>query len=216
VASISAGPQKEGINLPALRTHTELLERCKLGSLSDSLNNLGLVLELARLGRYQTQDNPLLAVLGQEPQRLQATASLVIPLEQKVVNLEVPEEDLGDGLVSARRKVSGTEVSTAQVDRGGHVGGLETEGLVDELDVLSGEFIDILASFLGGVSHLLGAEVGQVGVVELNVLASGFGESGNLLLVCLGEVGVEVGEIGVVFVVDSGSATAKGQKRKLL
>jgi hypothetical protein len=112
--------------------------------------------------------------------------------------------------------VSRTEVSSAQVDRGSHVGRLETKGLVDELDVLSGEFIDILASFLGGVSHLLGAEVGQVGVVELNVLASGFGESGNLLLVCLGEVGVEVGEVGVVFVVNPGSATVERQTRKLL
>jgi hypothetical protein len=194
---------------PALGAHTELLQRRVLGGLSDSLNNLGLVLELARLGRDQTEHDALLAVLGQESQRLESTRSLVIPLEQKVVDLELAKEDLGDGLVSARGKVSGTEVASAQVDGGGHVCWLELEGLVDELDVLSGELVDVFASFRRGVSHLLGAEVGQVGVVELDVLASGVGEGSDLLLVGLGQVGVEFRQVRVVFVVDTRSAAVR-------
>lgn len=203
-------------NLPALGTHTELLKRRKLGGFSDSLNNLGLVLELAGLGRDQTQHNSLLAVLGQESQGLEPTASLVIPFKQEVVDLQLSEQDLGNGLVTTRGKVSRSEVSSAQVNGSGHVCRLELQCLVDELDVLSGQLVDVFTSFGGGVSHLLGAQVGQVGVVELDVLASGFGERSDFLLVSLGQVGVELSQVRVVFVVDTGSAAIRTISNRIL
>lgn len=95
----------------------------------------------------------------------------------------------GDGLVPSRAEETATEVSTAfinisslpprartegvpaQVDRGGHVGRLVPERSVDQARVLLGQLLDILSTLDGSGAHLVGAQVGEVGIVELDVLA---------------------------------------------
>ena len=93
----------------ALRTHADALQRLvarlaralghKLRSAQQSLLHLLLVLQLRVLGGYDAHHHVL--VLGQVLERLEAACSLRVVLEIEGVDLQRPEELLGDDVVRA-------------------------------------------------------------------------------------------------------------------
>ena len=96
------------------------------------------------------------------------------------------------------------------MDADGHVLGALADGGVDDVDALLGELGGGLAVAVGGLlAHLLIAEVGQVGVVQLDEAAAGGVQVVELGLVGLGNVFEEGIEGGVGVGVDGVASAAE-------
>lgn len=173
----------------ALVRQAELVE--SLGAvrrgLFDTADNLLLVIQLGRLAAHDTQHHHL--ALGQMPQRAEIAGPRIVILEEIHIDIELLEKRLGHGLVAALGEPLAAVVAAAQVDANGHVLGPLGNSAVDELGVLLGQLGGVLAMASGGLlAHLVVAQVGQVGVVELDKAAPGSVQVGNFLLVDTDEV----------------------------
>src|SRR5262249_60038821 len=124
-----------------------------------------------------------------EPQRLEAPGAGVVVFEEEPVHRQLAEQGLGDEVVAAGGGPGGAEVATAQVGGDGQPGGLVRQGGVDLADVAQVHVFGVLAA--GGDLGPLGGgvEVGQRGVVELEVGAAQRGQPGHLGGVGRGPVG---------------------------
>lgn len=185
----------------ALVRQAELVE--SLGAvcrgLLDTANDLLLVVQLRRLAAHDAQHDHL--AIGQMPQRAEIARSRIVVLEEVHIDIQLLEERLSHGLVAALREPLAAVVAAAQVDANGHVLGPLGNGAVDELGVLLGQLGGVLAVASGGLlAHLVVAQVGQVGVVELDKAASSSVQVGNLLLVDAHEILKEglQGRVGVL------------------
>lgn len=83
-----------------LVAQAELIETlgAVLGSLLQPSNNLLLIIQFGLLAVHHTKDNNL--VLGKMSKRAEVTGSGIIILEEVDVNIQLLEENLGDGLVA--------------------------------------------------------------------------------------------------------------------
>lgn len=146
-----------------------------------------LVVQLWLLGAQHAEDDDL--VLGQVAQRGEVAGAGVVVLEEVDVDVELLEQRLGDGLVPALREPLRAVVAPAQVDADGHVAGPLRDGGVDQLGVVLGQLLGLDAVPRGRLlAHALVAEVGEVGVVELDEAAPRGVEVRDLLLVHPDEV----------------------------
>lgn len=173
-----------GATETALVRQAELVE--SLGTvrrgLLDTTNDLLLVVQLRRLAAHDAQHDHL--ALGQMPQRAEIARSRIVVLEKVHIDIQFLEERLGHGLVAALREPLAAIVAAAQVDANGHILGPLGNGAVDELGILLRQLSGVLAVASGGLlAHLVVAQVGQVGVVELDKAAPSSIQVGNLLLV---------------------------------
>jgi hypothetical protein len=198
----------------ALGTNTTLLDRIfsrlsstlcdPVGSLVDASNHLVLVLESGELGGDYTKNDVL--VLGEVGKGLEATSARRVILEVVSVNVKVLqalaasservittylEQLLCNGVISALGEVAAADiVASAKVNTEMHVG-RALKALVVELDVRIEHLVGRLVVFLVGgpaFQHVLRAEVGQVGVVDLDVPDALPVENPQLLLVGLCDV----------------------------
>lgn len=180
---------------------------CDIGGFLQPSNDLLLVVERGLLRAHDAEDDDL--VFGQVTQGLEVTAARIVVLEEVGVNVQLLEEDLRDGLVAARGEPFAAVVAAAEVDADLHVCGALGDGLVDELGIFAGEGGEVLVAVFGLLAHVRVAEVGEVGVVELDEAAAGVVEAGEFLLVHAGEVLEELVEVGVGFDGDGGAAAAE-------
>ena len=91
------------------------------------------------------------------------------------------------------------------------------DGLIDQRRIGRRQFVRILAPVDGALAHFLIAEIGQIGVVELDVAAAGFGQERQFLAIQLGKVGEEPVEIGIGVLVDGVAAAPEmghGRRRQ--
>src|SRR5436190_16955725 len=103
----------------ALRRQAELLERHVARRGVDPPLELVLRLESAALRRDEPEHD-LLRAFRQEAQRLEAAGTLVVPLHEEAVDLELAEERLGDVVVAALGRPRRAEVAAAHVRRDAH------------------------------------------------------------------------------------------------
>lgn len=176
----------------ALMTQTQLVESsgAERGRLAQPTDDLGAVVERGPLAGHDAEDDDL--VRREVAQRGEVAGARVVVLEEVDVDVELLEQDLGDGLVAALREPPRPVVAAADVDADGHVGGPAGYGGVDERGVPAGQGVGVAAvAPLGLGAHLGVAEVGEVGVVELHEAAARGVQVGELLLEHAREVGEE-------------------------
>lgn len=172
-----------------------------LGRLVQPVDDGLLVVQLGLLAAQYAEDNDL--VLGQVPQRGEIAGPRIVVLEEVDIDIQLLEQRLGDWLVATLCEPLRAVVSTAQVDADGHVLGPLRDGSVDQLGVVVGELLGLDPVARGGLlAHALVAEVGEVGVVELDEAASCGVEVGDLLLVHPDEIVEERLQGGVRALVD--------------
>ena len=104
------------------------------------------------------------------------------------------------------------EVAAAQVHGQRHAGGFLCDDLVDELGVPVGQFIGVVPALAGGFTHFFVTEVGQVGVVHLDIGTTRGGQAAQLVAVSARHVVVEGRiKLGVGLLADAGAAAAEVQ-----
>src|SRR5262249_59328406 len=94
-----------------------------------------LLPDLAALRRHEPEDD-LLRAPRQEPQRLEASGALVVPLHEEAVDLELVEERLRNVVVASFGRPARAEVAAAHVRRHAHPVRASGKRLVDVVDVL--------------------------------------------------------------------------------
>ena len=162
----------------ALRRQAQLIERHIARRLVDPSPELILALELRTLGSDQSQND--LFALGHEPQRFEAAGTGVVVFEEEPVDLKLVEEGFGHVVVAALGGPRGAEVASAQVGGDRHGGWPGRQGGVDLADVA-----EVLAAGVvappgqhGALNRII--QIGQAGVVELEVGAAELREGGDL------------------------------------
>lgn len=170
-----------------------------------TLDDLVLVVKSVLLGGHETKNDNL--VLGKVAERSKVTGTGVIVLEEVSVDVEVLEENLGHRLVTTRGEPLRLVVAPAEMDTDLHVGRLLGDSCVDELGILLGQSLQVFVPGLGLLAHLGVAEIGEVGVVELDKAAAGLIEQVKFLLVDAGQVLKEEVQIRVRVDVDASTAT---------
>src|SRR5580700_2393345 len=188
----------------ALRGQAELVERDVPGGLVDPALEGVLALQGAALGGDQAEDDHLAG--RDEPQRLEPAGALVVVLQEEPVHGQLAEQGLGDEVVTALRRPRGAEVAAAHVRGDGHAVGAAGDGGVDLPDVTQVQVLGVLAAAgdLGALGRVV--EVGEAGVVELQVTAAEGAEPGDLVGVRGGQVGPELLDVRVHSRVQGGRA----------
>lgn len=189
-----------------LRGNTNSVQRLLLGlsgTLRDQLRclvhpplHLLLVLQLGELAGEQTQNDVL--ALGEVLERLKATSTGSVVFQVVGVNVQLVKQLSGNVIVSTLGEVSASdEVSSAEVDTNVVIRGALREAVVVKLDIGVKESVGVFAVVLETLQHLLGAEVGKVGVIDLDVAAAVLVKNSKLLTVCLRDVCEVFGVVGV-------------------
>ena len=145
-----------------------------------------------------------------EPQRLEPAGALVVELAEEAVDVQPAEEGLGHELVAALGRPGGAEVAAAHVRGDAHARRAGRERGVDlpRCSARAGESgSSPRAATCGALRRIV--QVGQPGVVELQVAAAELGERGDLGGVGGRQVGEELLEIGVDGAVDGRRAAAE-------
>ena len=146
--------------------------------------------------------------LRHEPQRLEAAGPLVVVLEEETVHVELAEQGLGDEVVAALGGPGGAEVAAAHVRGHLQVRGPSGDRVVDLADVAQVQVLGVLAA-PGDLSPLgRVVEVGQAGVIQLQVGAAEPGQALHLIVVRGGQVSPELLHVRVHVVVDRGGTAA--------
>src|SRR5215467_1002726 len=151
----------------ALRRQAQLVQRHELRRLVDPALDRVRVFQLAPLGGHQAEHDHLAG--RHEAQRLEAAGALVVVFEEEAVHGQFAEQRLGNEVVPARRGPRGAEVAPAQVRGDREPRGLGRERGVDLADVAQVLVLGVLAApgDLRALRRVV--EVGQAGVVELEV-----------------------------------------------
>src|SRR5436305_10743360 len=188
----------------ALRRQAELVERHELGRLLDPALEHVRVLQFAALGGDQAEHDHLAP--RHEAQRLETAGALVVPLTEEPVHVQLAEQGLGDEVVPARGGPGGPEVAPAHVRGDRHAGGLGHERVVDLADVAQVQVVGVLApgGDLGPLYRVV--EVGQAGVVELEIGTPQGGQPGDLVGIGGGQVAPELLDVRIDVRVDRGRA----------
>src|SRR5262249_18491104 len=139
-----------------------------------------------------------------EAQRLEATGALVVPLAEEPVHVQLTEQRLGDEVVAAGGGPRGPEVAPAHVRGDRHACGPCRQCVVDLAYVAQVQVIGVLTprGDLGPLHRVV--EVGQAGVVELEVGAAQGGQPGDLVGIGGGQVAPELLDVRVDLRVDRG------------
>lgn len=117
------------------------------------------------------------------------TTPRVVILKEVCIHIKLLEQHLRDWLVPTTSEPLTPVVAATQVNANRHVLRSLRDRLVDQLSVLVGQSLEVLATlFSSCLAHLRVAEVRQVGVVQLHKAASCIIQVLNLLLVHPGEV----------------------------
>ena len=104
------------------------------------------------------------------------------------------------------------EVATAQVHGQCHACGLQGHHFVDELGIAVGQFVGVVTALASSFTHVVVAQVGQVGVVHLHIGATGVGQRLQLFAISLGHVVIKLGiQLGVMGFADARAATPEVQ-----
>ena len=190
----------------ALGRQAQLLERHVLRRLVDASLERVLVLERARLGRDEAEHDHL--ARRHEAQRFEPARARVVVLQKEPVDVQLGEQRLGHEVVATLGRPRRAEVAPAHVRRDVHARRPVAQGGVDVADV--GLVLVLrVAALRGDHRPLRGVvEVGEAGVVELQVGAAELAEAAYLLGVGVGQVGPERVEVGVDRRVDRGPAAA--------
>ena len=197
----------------ALRAQAQLVERARTGPASSTRRARSSIGSSS--GRLLvTRPSTTVRVRADVAQRGEVAGALVVVLEEVGVDVELGEQHLGDGLVAALGEPRAAVVAAAQVDGDGEVVGAAGDRRVDQLGVGVGEGVGIVAALDGAGAHDGVAQVGEVGVVELEVAAAGVVEGGDLGPVARREVGEEHLEVGVGVDVDGRPPAAEVDHRR--
>src|SRR6185369_5293458 len=131
-----------------------------------------------------------------------------VVLQEEPVHGQLREQCLGDEVVPAGGDPGGAEVAAAHVRGDGHVRGLAGDRVVDLLDVPQVHVLGVLAASgdLGALGRVV--QVGQRGVVELQVGAAQLVQPLDLVGVGGGQVRPELLHFRVHRLVDRGGAAA--------
>ena len=202
----------DGAGESALGAEAQLLHRHELGRLADPAGQIVVVLQLRPFAGHQPQHHGL--VRRYVTERGEVTRTLVVVLEEVGVDVELVEQYLGHRLVAALGEPGAAVVAAAQVNPDGEIVGPAVDRVVDQLGVGPREFVGIVAPFDRAVAHDGVAQVGEVGVVELDVAAAGRVQGVDLGLVGGREIGEEDLEVGVGVDVDSGPAAPEMDHRR--
>jgi len=196
----------DGGSEPALAGQAQLVQRHEPGRLVHPALEVILRLQLRPLGGDQAEDDQL--ARGHEPQRREAAGALVVVLQEEPVHVQPGKQRLGHEIVPAGGDPAGPEVAPAQVRGDRHPGRAVLDGGVDLGDVAQVQAGGVLAP--AGDPGALGrvVEVGQGGVVELQVGAAQRAQPGDLVGVGGGQVGPERLHLRVDGRVEHGRAAA--------
>ena len=164
------------------------------------------------LGADQSQHDRL--VLRHVAQRREVARARVVVFEEIAVDGELVEQDFGHRLVAALRGPCALEIAAAQVHARGHAGRALRDRRVDELGVAARQLVGIVAALARAFAHLLVAQVGEIGIVELQVRAAGRREVGDLVAIRLRHVVVERLEVRIRIAADRAAAAAEMQHRR--
>ena len=113
---------------------------------------------------------------GHEAQRREVAGAGVVVFEKIAVDLQFVEQHLGHRLVAAFGDPGALEVAAAQVHADRHAGGAPGDRRIDQSRVAAGQLVRIVSALARAFAHLFVAQVGEVGVVELQVAAAGVGQ----------------------------------------
>src|SRR5215469_1142522 len=190
----------------ALRRQAQLVERHELRRLIDAALEHVRVFQLAPLGGHQAEHDHL--ARRHEAQRLEAAGTVVVVLEEEPVHVQLAEQCLGNEVIPAGRGPGGPEVAPAHVGRDRHLCGLGGERVVDLPDVAQVQVVGVLTARgdLGPLRRVV--QVGQAGVVELQVGAAQGGQPGDFVGVGGGQVAPELLDVRVDLGIDRGGPAA--------
>lgn len=185
---------------PTLVTDAQLIQSALavLARLCQSLHHGVLVVQVTLLTGHDAQHHDL--VLRQVSEGTEVAAPGIVVLQKVHVDVEILEQNFRDWLVPSLSEPLAPVVASAQVNTNGHVARSLLDGLVDQVGVLAGELFPVApVAGLGLGPHLRVAQVGEVGVVELDEPATRVVQVLEFLLVHAGQVVEEVvqGRVGV-------------------
>ena len=155
----------------------------------------------------------MVALFGREAQRREIARALVVVFEKKAVDLHLVEQDFGDRLIAAPRHPRALEIAAAKMDADRHVLRPVADRIVDELAIETRQRVRVVAARLGALADIGVAQIGEVGVVELQVAAAARGQIGDLGPVGGGQIIVEVLQARVDGLADRLAPAAEMQHR---
>src|SRR5262249_49992730 len=119
------------------------------------------------------------------------------------------EQDFCHRLVAALGYPGASEIAAAKVCAHRHAGRSVCDRGVDEARVAARQLVGGIAALARPLPHLGVAQIGEIGVVQLNVSAPCLTELLELFAIAGTDVAVESFEIGIGLTADGSTATAK-------
>ena len=196
----------------ALVAERALLDRHVFRRFVDAPLDLVLGLGRGMLGAHQAEDDRL--AFRREAQRREVARALVVVFEEKAVDLHFVEQNIGDRLIAALGDPGALEIAAAEMDRDRHVLRPVADRVIDQPAVELGERVGIVAAGARALADGRVAEIGEIGVVELQVAAAARRQIGDLVAIGGGEVDVEWLEVGIDALADRLPAAAEMQHRR--
>src|SRR6266436_4110875 len=191
----------DGRREAALRAEAELLQRYVFCRLVDPALQLVLAFERGALASDEAEDHPFVPA-RHEAQWLEPTRAGVVVFQEEAVDSELAEQGLGDMVVAALGHPGRAEIAAAHMGAHGHARRLAGERGVDQADVGQMLLLAVAADarHIGALGRVV--EIGEAGVVELQIGAAECGKTGDLLPVDPGEVVPEGVHLGIGGLVD--------------
>src|SRR3984957_18653531 len=183
-----------------------------MARLLDAPHDLVLRFHGAVLGAHQTEHDHL--AFRRKAQRREIAGAFVVIFEEKAVDLHFIEQDVGDRLVTALRDPGAFEIAAAEMHRNDHVAWSIADRIIHEPTIEARQGVGIVAARLGRFADRRIAEIGEIGVVELEIAAATLGEIGDLVAIGGGEIVVEAFQLGVDAVADRLAAAAEMEHRR--
>lgn len=146
---------------------------------------------------------------GHEPQWRETARPLIVVLEKIAVDVHLVEQDLRDWFVTPFGEPRASEIAATEVNANHEIFWAIAECSVDEGRIGSGQFVGIVAAIHGALAHLGVTQIGEIGVVHLDVPAAGGVERGDLIAIALRKIVEEEVEVRIRLDVDSGASAAK-------
>src|SRR6266436_9535792 len=194
----------------ALRADPEAVEIKLPRRLLDALLQRILAFHLRRLGRDNAEHHGLVG--RHEPQRRERAGARRVVFEEVELDVERVEQPLGHVVIAPFRVPLAAAVAAAQMHADPHALRCILEHTVGDGDVLVDQRAPVVAARLQRALHLGVAELGEGGLVDLYVTATGFGERLQLAAERFHGVVPELVEVGVVGGEHGGVAAAEMQR----
>src|SRR5690606_24715047 len=193
----------------ALRAEAALVEIDVGGRLVDTPLDDVLGFQLREFAADQAEHHGFFP--GHEAQRAEVAGARVVVLEEEDVDGGFVEHHFRHRLVAAFGCPGAAMVATAQVDAHAEIVRAALDAVGDQPRVERRQLVRILAQALDALAVYRVAQIGQVGVVELDVTAAVVVEVLDLLVVNARQVFEEAFHVGVGLLVDAAAPAAEMQ-----